>query len=134
MRVFLSSHAIDSENAQALVRAIRAADIEVEHSPRNPIDGHGPIWSDWYSSGLPNAVGKCDLFIVVVDRGWDSSTWMGIEAEAWRTRWAGLMPRAYFWNPESITVSNGMACYLKEVLPRELGMAVKQIAAQQNLL
>jgi len=132
VRVFISSQAIDNERAQDLVRAIRAEDIAVEHSPRNPIHGHDPRWSEWYTSGLATTVANCDLFVVVVDEGWDSSTWMGAEAEAWRARWSGLLPQAFFWNPQSISVCEGMTHYLKEELPKELDAAVKIITMQRN--
>jgi len=134
MRVFLSTQAIDDENSQAMLRAIRAANLGVEHSPRNPVHGDDSRWSDWYSCGLPNPVAGCGVFVVVVDKGWDSSTWMGIEGEAWRTRWGGEMQRSFFWNPESISVSKAMARYLREELPTELSAAVGKISAQCNPL
>ena len=132
MRVFISSQAIDDENAQEFVHAIRAEGIAVEHSPRNPIHGQDPRWTEWYSSGLATTVANCDLFVVVVDKGWDSSTWMGIEMAAWKARWAGQLPQAFYWNPQSILVCDGMSHYLKEELPKELGAAVRKISMQRN--
>jgi lipoate-protein ligase A len=132
LRVFISSQAVDSKNVQDIIHAIRSTGIEVEHSPRNPIHGEYPRWTDWYSSGLATTIIGCDLLVIIIDLGWDSSTWMGIEAEAWRARWAGQLPHAFYWNPQSISVGIGMTHYLKEELPKELNAAVKRIAMENG--
>ena len=82
MRIFVSSQVVDRWPARDLIAALRQAGVEVEHSPRNPLDGEDPRWKDWYSSTLGAVIDRCDAFVIIVEPGWDSSTWMAIEAEA----------------------------------------------------
>ena len=52
--------------------------------------------------------------IVVVDCGWDSSTWMGIESDEIRTRLDAGNFQAFLWNPEGIAVrAAGMIPYVQ---------------------
>jgi TIR domain len=131
MRVFVSCQAVDRKPAGDLIRELRMAGIEVEHSPRNPLDGNDPRWEGWYQAGLAAAIGGCDVFVIVVDDGWDSSTWMAIEADAALAVPQGGSPlRLFFWNPEATTVkAAGMVRYLKHELPRGLDRAISCIAS-----
>src|SRR3954469_18990841 len=105
MRVFVSSQGVDRWPARELITALRQASVEVEHSPRNPLDGEDPRWSDWYGSALRGAVDRCDAFVIVVEPGWDSSTWMAVEAEAGLTPGRKTEQNAFFWNPDGIAVN-----------------------------
>jgi hypothetical protein len=121
VNVFVSSQSVDGARAASLIDGLRRAHVRVNHSPRNPLDGQDPRWEDWYQAGLPAAVGRCNVFVAVIDRGWDSSTWMGCEAEM-ATK-AGL-PLLY-WNPDRVRVTApGMVPYLREQLPDTLNDAL----------
>jgi hypothetical protein len=63
-----------------------------------------------------------DIFVTVISRAWDCSTWMAHECdEASRLAEAGKIQGMYFWNPERIKVeARGMVKYLKEPLPDSL--------------
>lgn len=124
MNVFVSSQRIDSVNAQRLLERLMAAELPVVHSPRNPIDGDDPRWRGWYQDGLPKAIAAADCFLVVVDAGWDSSTWMGEEAHM--AEKSGLP--IYFWNPERVHVK-GMLRYLQRQLPDDPTDAVRKLIA-----
>jgi hypothetical protein len=124
MNVFVSSQRIDSPNAQRLLRRLTAAGLAVDHSPRNPLDADDPRWRDWYRNGLPAAITATDCFLIVVDGGWDCSTWMGEEAHLAEI---SDLPM-YFWNPEHIHVK-GMLRYLKRQLPDDSADAVRQLIA-----
>src|SRR6266446_3060976 len=104
MRVFVSSQVVDRWPARDLIAALRQARVEVEHSPRNPLDGEDPRWTNWYSEKLGAAVDSCDVFVVVLEPGWDSSTWMAIEAEAELATGRRSEQKAFVWNPDGITV------------------------------
>jgi hypothetical protein len=119
--IFISSESVDGPPASLLIAALRRAGVAVEHSPRNPSDGPDPRWSDWYSRGLPEALERCDAFVAVINRAWDSSTWMGCEADEGRKR----LSSTFFWNPEGVTVTAaGMKPYLTVQLPATLEAAV----------
>ena len=47
MKVFVSSQAVDNEAAASLIRVLRGAGVDVEHSPRNPMDGPDARWRGW---------------------------------------------------------------------------------------
>ena len=85
------------------------------------MDGDDPRWRDWYTVGLPAAVGRCDLFVIVVDRGWDCSSWMASEADMALKRGLPLL----YWNPDRIVVkARGMIPYLREEVPSALDDAL----------
>jgi hypothetical protein len=123
--IFLSSRAADAPLAAALIDGLRRVNVKVEHSPRNPKDGEDPRWGDWYKVGLPAALGRSHLFVAVIDRGWDSSTWMAIEAD---TATKTGLPM-FFWNPEGVRVTaRGMVPYLREEIPTTLDRAIELFA------
>ena len=94
----------------SLIDGLLRAHVEIEHSPRNPLDGDDPRWENWYEVGLPAALARCILFVAVIDRGWDSSSWMAHEAEVATKR---SLPVLY-WNPEGLSVAApGMLPYLR---------------------
>lgn len=85
------------------------------------MDGDDPRWRDWYEAGLPAAIGRCEVFVAVVDRGWDSSTWMGQEADTASKSGLTLL----YWNPDRLLVkARGMVAYLREELPPALDDAL----------
>lgn len=128
MRVFVSSQAADQRPARDLITGLRDAGVEVEHSPSNPLDRTDPRWTTWYDHGLGVAIAKSDAFVIVLDKGWDSSTWMGIEAEAALKSPNRTATNAYIWNPDGIVVSAaGMVPYLRPELPRNLAQAVGRL-------
>jgi hypothetical protein len=122
MTIFVSSQSVDSAPASLLIQGLGRAGVGVEHSPRNPRDGHDPRWQDWYSKGLQDALKRCTSFVAVVDRGWDSSTWMAVEAEEATKR---LASTSYYWNPQGVRViAAGMQLYLTAELPTTLEGAI----------
>jgi hypothetical protein len=128
MAVFVSSQAIDEAPAAELIASLRAAGLSVEHSPKSPAHGEGSSWTDWYQSGLRSALGRCSIFVAVVDRGWDSSTWMAIEAEEAVQKLGPARIRSFYWNPEArVITAKGMLPYLNEELSREVSEAVLQL-------
>jgi hypothetical protein len=128
MRVFVSSQVVDRWPARELIAGLRQAGLEVEHSPSNPLDSQDPRWANWYGDALEAAVDRCDLFIVVLEPGWDSSTWMAIEADAGLAKGRRTAERAYVWNPDGIVVrAAGMIGYLRSELPRDLAEAVARV-------
>lgn len=132
--IFVSSQAVDRWPARELLNRLRAAGVPVEHSPSNPTDRKDPRWAGWYESGLREALERCALFVVVVDKGWDSSTWMGEEAHAALCPAAGRKPlRAFFWNPSSgTTIAQGMAGYLGRELPVDVEDATRILAEEAS--
>ena len=127
MRIFVSSQSVDSPDSKAFIQELIAAGHAVEHSPSNPMDGKDPRWSTWYAEGLEQAIASAELFVVVVDGGWDSSTWMAEEA---RTATVAGLPM-YFWNPGEITVSAaGMVGYLQRALPRDVTAAARALCSE----
>ena len=123
MRIFVSSQIVDRWPARDLIAALRLVGVEVEHSPSNPLDREDARWEDWYGHELVETVDRCDTFVIVIEPGWDSSTWMGIEAGM------GVKHgRVFFWNPDGITVkARGMTRYLQVALPQSLDAAVAQL-------
>lgn len=124
MKVFVSCQSVDSVSVQSLIRRLIAIGLAVDHSPRNPLDGEDSRWSDWYKHSLPAAIAAANCFLIVVDGGWDSSSWMGEEARM--AEESGLP--MYFWNPDRIQVK-GMLHYLKLQLPDDLADAVRHLRA-----
>jgi hypothetical protein len=130
--VFVSSQAVDRWPAQALIRALRNAGCDVEHSPSNPADGNDARWATWYASGLAATLERCRIFVVIVDRGWDSSTWMGEESEKAIAR--GVPLRRFFWNPDRVhVVAQAMTRYLAEELPAGIDDAVQVIQHEASV-
>lgn len=136
MRVFVSSPCATESRAAELIAALRAAGVDVDHSPDPSGDSSvDSRWSDWYpkpgppgadtASGIARTLDASDVFVIVLSRGWDSSTWMGIEADEARARLEGKL---LHWNPDAITVrAAGMAPYLTTALPNRLAEAVRAI-------
>ncbi len=128
--IFVSCQCIDSVEPQMFISELRVKKYRVDHSPRNPQDGNDSRWADWYEIGLSEAIKESQAFVIVVDQGWDSSTWMGIEAdEALKSMQAlgGRYLMAY-WNPNNIEVrAQGMMEYLKNRLPNEIDKAIEAL-------
>jgi hypothetical protein len=121
MMVFVSSQSVDTAPASLLIDGLRGAGAAVEHSPRNPSDGHDPRWKNWYDKGLQEALKRCASFVAVVDRAWDSSTWMAIEADEAEKH----LTSTYYWNPQGVTIAAaGMKPYLTAELPAALDAAI----------
>jgi hypothetical protein len=125
-RIFVSSQSVDQSPAKKLIEELRTAGMFIEHSPRNPADGEDTRWPSWYDSGLEQVIESSELAVLVIDRGWACSCWMGEEA---RIAFKKLGPnRVLFWNPEQIEVSaRGMQPYLVLRLPDDLSVAVGDI-------
>lgn len=68
--------------------------------------------------------------LVVVDSGWDSSSWMGQEAHfALEAPGAKRHLRGYLWNPEGRQVkAAGMVGYLRQGLPADIDEACDILA------
>jgi len=128
--LFVSCQDIDATQAQELIQALRNKGFAVEHSPRNPMDGEDERWGSWYDDLLPETVQRANAFVIVVDRGWDSATWMAIEADeaTGRLRNQPALPM-YYYNPQEINVkAAGMLPYLKELLPNDATEAADYLA------
>ncbi len=120
---------MDRRPASDLIQALKSAGVAVEHSPSNPLDQNDPRWGAWYKSGLTSSLQHCQVFIIVVDFTWDSSTWMGEEARVALVSSPDSAARqAFFWNPDGIEVRGaGRAPHLREELPKDLNEAVARI-------
>lgn len=121
-RIFVSSCRVDGQHAAALIERLRGESFGVSHSPRNPSDGEDRRWLDWYKGGCRAELEGADIFVTVISRAWDCSTWMAHECgEASELAGEGRLRGVYFWNPEGIEVeARGMVEYLKERLPDDL--------------
>ena len=118
--------AVDQSPAKELIFKLRRMGADVSHSPSNPLDADDPRWNDWYDAGLPAAVRQCDEFVIVVDRVWDSSSWMAQEAQVASELGRTGELRRFYWNPNEIMVrAAGMLPYLQSELPRDLDAAVE---------
>jgi hypothetical protein len=125
--LFLSCQDIDDSSAQSFIQALKSLGFATEHSPSNPIRGIDKRWNAWYSTELLNTLSKVNAFIVLLDNGWDSSTWMAIEGEA-ALGLAQPLPM-YVYNPLEIKVSaKVMLPYLKELLPSDPAQAAEYLA------
>jgi len=99
----------------------------VEHSPINPADGSDPRWTTWYAD-LADVIAKSDVFVVVIDDVWDSSTWMASEADAAKR----YVARRAVWNPNGVSVTAvGMLTYLENELPHLLPEAVAEVVRNE---
>jgi hypothetical protein len=118
--LFISCQDIDGDQAQRLIQTLMQNGFTIVHSPRNPLRGHDQRWDDWYSRGLPAAISKASAFIIVIDQGWDSSSWMATESdEALRAS----LPM-YVYNPMELrVVAKGMLGCLGEILPTDADRA-----------
>jgi hypothetical protein len=130
-RVFVSSQSVDNKPASVLIAGLRNAGLEVEHSPSTPQDREDERWADWYHQGLARTLSMCSAFVIVIDSGWDSSTWMAMEArEAIEKTSATPRIQSFFWNPEGLHVTaRGMLQYLKNELPPDVSEAIKRLRA-----
>ena len=131
-RVFVSSCRINGHHAAALIERLRGEAFTALHSPHNPADGEDHRWRDWYKRGCRAELETADIFITVISRAWDCSTWMAHECdEASRLAEAGKIRGFYFWNPELIKVeARGMLKYLKEPLPDGLDDLILALRGQ----
>ena len=124
--VFVSSQAIDIAPAKDLVAMLRAAGVVLECSPSNPLHASDSRWPDWYAAGLRAAIERCSVFVIVLDSGWDSSTWMAQEADA--ALQAPGQRQVFFWNPLRVAVhARGMLGYLRTELPASSSEAAEVI-------
>lgn len=121
LTLFVSCQDVDEPRVRELIERLRAEDVDVRSSPRNPSRGFDEAWSDWYAVGLDQALDGVDAFVIVVDSGWDSSTWMGEEARRASQRLAnGGDPPMFFVNPSATPArSSSMEAYLRIELPAE---------------
>ncbi len=126
MRVFISSENVDEYPAYVLIERLIHEGWEVEHSPRNSDVEHDEGRDDWYEKELSLSVSRADVFIIVLNKRWDSSTWMGRESNAAKL----LMdyndkPDMFYWNPSGVTnITREMKIYLKQRLPNDLDDAI----------
>ena len=128
-RIFVSGPDLDTPPAADFVAALEARGAEVDRSPRVG----DPRFQAWYEAGLPAAAARCDAFVLVPQSWWDSSTWMGLEAEAGQARLRAEPGfRFHAWHPEGIVPDRyamGMRGYLANAvaLPRRLAEAVQTL-------
>ena len=133
--IFVSAQNVDVDPAKSLIERLRMEGFEVDHSPRSPSEGSDPRWDGWYDSGLRSSLDKAEVLIVVIDKAWDSSTWMAEESrqamDAPRVR---PVRHVFFWNPMSMEVrAAGALGYLREELPKSLDELVERIRAIENV-
>lgn len=108
LKLFVSNSSIDTPPASDIIAMLRNEGFEVDHSPRNPSDGKDDRWYSWYSEGLESALIASDVVVIVVDAGWDSSTWMADEAyRARRLHQERSIDAVFVLNPLSISVHEG---------------------------
>ncbi|HEY9683616.1 MAG TPA: hypothetical protein V6C89_20340 [Drouetiella sp.] len=132
-KVFVSCQAIDEKEAQDFLHGLIKAGFEVQHSPDPPSHGNDPAWEGWYEKRLSETVARADYFVVVVDRGWDSSTWMGIEGEAALSEVRKKRPlRMFSYILSNREVTNPMRKYLGQALPRGSHDAVSFLKNYKN--
>ena len=127
LAVFVSSQNVRGAEAAPLIERLKMNGFAVEHSPENPITSSDPKWKDWYEKKLDELLERSEIFIFVIDGGWDSSTWMAIEAErALRRKENGKLRGFFCHNPRSIpVVATGMKPYLSKALPINIPDAAK---------
>jgi len=135
--LFVSCQCIDAEPAQIFIEQLRLNGFTVEHSPRNPADGVDERWNDWYERSLAETISRSLAFIIILDRGWDCSTWMAIEADEANGGPDRRPPMPmFFYNPMAIKVSKqaiGMHRYLKEELPTDAKTAADLLSRKVGL-
>ncbi|MDZ4832574.1 MAG: hypothetical protein SGJ27_02110 [Candidatus Melainabacteria bacterium] len=112
--VFVSCDRIDASDPQALIAELRRCGFTVGHSPRDPFRNYDPEWDD-------HSVVGSDAFVIVLDRGWDSSSALAMEAQEAEGSLEGYVPiPMFFYNPSAVIPAPqaiGVLPYLKEELP-----------------
>jgi len=105
----------------------------VEHSPIDSPEFYDPRWPSWYAEGLQSTLRRCQLFVIVLEKYWDSSTWMAEEANFAMTMPQVVQPLpSFFWNPTKTPMTaHGMRGYLKTELPVGIYDAVKVLLNRQ---
>lgn len=118
MKVFVSSEDIDSRFVKSMIEELRCHSFVVSHSPRKNNDTH---WGNWYEQGLDEELKQVEIFIAVITKSWELSTWMAHEINAaYQLLNDGKIKKVFFWNPENIEVKSlGMIDYLKNELPED---------------
>jgi len=133
--IFVSAQNVDRNPAKSLIERLRMEGFEVDHSPRNPSEGSDPRWDGWYDSGLRSSLDQAEVFVIVLDKAWDSSTWMAEESRQAMDA-PGVRPvrHVFFWNPMSIEVRvAGALGYLREELGKDLDELVERTKAIKNV-
>lgn len=114
-----------------MIDHLRGLGHEVAHSP----DSSGssavdPRWHGWYprpgrppgsdnTCGLGAALDVADACVIVIDKAWDSSTWMAIEADEALARLG--VARLFHWDPDQFRPrAKGMLRYLNRPLPEDV--------------
>jgi hypothetical protein len=125
-KIFISSGCIESDNAQELVRALKKAGFQVDHSPK---DGSDPRFEYWYGRDLDLTLLNTDVFIAFVDESWEGSTWMAHEAEqALNFYHSGEIKEYYYFCPKEMDyIALGMRRYLINKLPTNISDLVRQL-------
>ena len=133
--IFISSQDVDNDPAKSLIERLRQEGFSVEHSPRNPLERNDSRWKNWYEEGLRSTLDKSEVFVSVIDGGWDSSSWMAEEAhQAMDAPGARPVPYAFFWNPLSIEIrAEGTFTYLRKELPKDLNEFVERMMKIENI-
>ena len=133
--IFVSAPNVDRNPAKSLIERLKMKGFEVDHSPRNPSEGSDPRWDGWYDSGLRSSLDKVEVFVIVIDVAWDSSTWMAEESrQAMDAPGVRPVPHVFFWNPMSIEVQAASVLgYLREELPKDLDELVERMKAIKNV-
>ncbi|CAK0778495.1 hypothetical protein CCP4SC76_6610001 [Gammaproteobacteria bacterium] len=123
--LFLSTEDIDDPLAMRILEALVAADWSVEHSPRNPGRGPDARWSDWYSQGCADTLGRADVSLGVCTPGWDGSSWMAHEGETALELGVPL----FLWNPRHYAIPLGMRRYAERPLDDSISVAIAELDA-----
>jgi len=128
--IFISCQSIDSPEPQMLISELRKKGFKVDHSPRNPSVGHDSRWADSYRTGIKRAIEQSQSFVIVLDSGWDSSTWMAVEADE-ASKKAEELGDDYlmaYRNPTNIDVkAKGRLGYLRRRLPNDVDKAIEAL-------
>jgi hypothetical protein len=132
--IFISCQDIDSPYVERLFAALREVALPFFHSPPNPMRRPDAAWVNWYDQGLPATLARTSGFLIVIDSGWDSSTWMGIEAHTAIARISGEHLRFFaFVNPNQTLVrARGMLPYLREEFPSDLSALLPILLRRLN--
>jgi len=67
--IFVSCEGVDSKFAKSLIERLRAENLNVFHSPRNPLHGEDIRWDNWYEKGLGKELNQLEIFILIVKFG-----------------------------------------------------------------
>lgn len=125
--IFISCQSIDSSEPQMLIAKLMEKGFRINHSPRNPADAYDGRWIDWYDKGIKQAIHESEIFVIIIDYGWDSSTWMGIEAEeALDKAKTSDKYQMLYWNPNNIEINSiSMLRYLIRRVPDEVDKIIE---------